>query len=107
MLKQHRDNFQFGGKDKLNLRLAGCLPQPASFFTDLEVFNPVIKSVKNIWNLKRVWITSKSLSDFYCQVFAFVRNDIFSYNRPMALFFILTCDNSFRQVNFFAISIHL
>ena len=33
---------------------------------------------QNIWNLKRVWITPKSLSDFrgYRPVFAFVRNDI-------------------------------
>ena len=38
MLKQHKDNFQFGGKDKLNLKLTGCLPQPASFFINLEVF---------------------------------------------------------------------
>ena len=48
------------------------------FFRNLEVLNPGIKSVKNLWNLKRIWITPKSLPDFraYCQVFAFVRNNI-------------------------------
>ena len=50
----------------------------ASFFRNLEVLHLGIKSVKHIWNLKRVWITPKSFCDFqaYCQVFAFVRNDI-------------------------------
>ena len=50
----------------------------AGFFRNLEVLHLGIKSVKNIWNLKRVWITPKSFCDFqaYCQVFAFVRNDI-------------------------------
>ena len=37
MLKQHQDNFQSGGKDKLNLKLTSCLPQPASFFINLEL----------------------------------------------------------------------
>ena len=70
ILKQCRDNFQFGGKDKLNLKV---------FFTSLKrwpVFSEIwkyynylgIKVVKNIWNLKRVWITPKSFCDFqaYC-----------------------------------------
>ena len=49
-----------------------------SFFRNLEVLHLGIKYVKNIWNLKQVWITPKSFCDFqaYCQVFAFVRNDI-------------------------------
>ena len=68
-LKQRRDNFQCGGKDELNLKLTFFIM--ASFFRNLEVLNPGIKSVKNIWNLKQVWITPKSLSHFhsFCQVF--------------------------------------
>ena len=48
------------------------------FFRNVEVLHLGIKCVKNIWNLKRVWITPKSFCDFqaYCQVFSFVRNDI-------------------------------
>ena len=49
MLKQRRDNFQCGGKDELNLKLAFFIT--AGFFRNLEVLNPWIKSVKNIWNL--------------------------------------------------------
>ena len=68
-LKQSRDNFQCGGKDELNLKLTFFIM--ASFFRNLEVLNPGIKSVKNVWNLKQVWITPKSLSHFhsFCQVF--------------------------------------
>ena len=69
MLKQRRDNFQCGGKDELNLKLA-CFIM-AGYFRNLELLNPGIKSVKNIWNLKQVWFTPKSLSHFpaLCQVF--------------------------------------
>ena len=69
MLKQCRDNFQYGGKDELNLKLTFFIT--AGFFRNLEVLNPGIKSVKNIWNLKQVWITPKSLSHFrpFSQVF--------------------------------------
>ena len=63
MLKQHRDNFQYGGKDELYLKLTFFIT--AGFFRNLEVLNPGIKSVKNIWNLKQVWITPKSLSHFH------------------------------------------
>ena len=40
----------------------------AGFFRNLEVLRLGIKVVKNIWNLKRVWITPKSFCDFqaYC-----------------------------------------
>ena len=67
MLKESSGNFQLGGKDELNLELT-------VFFTadcrNLKVLNPGIKPLKDIWNLKRLWITPKSLSDFrtYCQV---------------------------------------
>ena len=60
MLKQRRDNFHCGGKDELNLKLTFFIM--ASFFRNLEVLNPGIKSVKSIWNLKQVWITPKNLS---------------------------------------------
>ena len=63
MLKQHRDNFQYGGKDELYLKLTFFIT--AVFFRNLEVLNPGIKSVKNIWNLKQVWITPKRLSHFH------------------------------------------
>ena len=57
------------GKDELNLKLIFFIV--AGFFRNLEVLNPGIKSVKNIWNLKQVWIAPKSLSHFraFCQVF--------------------------------------
>ena len=73
MLKQCRDNFQCGGKDELNLKLTFCTT--AGFIRNLEVLNPGIKSVQNIWNLKQVWITPKSLSHFraFCQVFIKMR----------------------------------
>ena len=46
--EKRRHNFQFGGKDELPHILR-------PFFSEiLEVLNPGIKSVKNIWNLKRV-----------------------------------------------------
>ena len=69
MLKQRRDSFQCGGKDELNLKLTFFIMD--SIFRNLELLNPGIKSVKNIWNLKQVWITPKSLSHFcaFCQVF--------------------------------------
>ena len=68
MLKQCRDNFQYGGKDELNLKLTFFIT--AGFIRNLEVLSPGIKSVQNIWNLKQVWITPKSLSHFcaFCQV---------------------------------------
>ena len=74
MLKQRRDNCQCGGKDELNLKLTFFIM--ASFFRNLEVLNPGIKSVKIIWNLKHVWITPKSLSHFhsFCQVFIKIRS---------------------------------
>ena len=73
-LKQSRDNFQSGGKDELNLKLTFFIT--AGFFRNLEVLNPGIKSVKNIWNLKQVWITLKSLSHFraFRQVFIKMRS---------------------------------
>ena len=73
-LKQRRDNFQCGGKDELNLNLTFFIM--ASFFRNLKVLNPGIKSVKNIWNLKQVWITPKSLSHFHSfwQVFIKIRS---------------------------------
>ena len=74
MLKQRRGSFQCGGKDGLNLKLTFFIM--AGFFRNLEVLNPGIKSVKNIWNLKQVWITPKSLSHFraFCQVFIKMRS---------------------------------
>ena len=72
--KQRRDNFQSGGKDELNLKLTFFIT--AGFFRNLEVLNPGIKSVKNNWNLKQVWITPKSLSHFraFRQVFIKMRS---------------------------------
>ena len=69
MLKQCSDNFQCGGKDELNLKLTFFIM--AGFIRTLEGLNPGIKSDQNIWNLKQVWITPKSLSHFraFCQVF--------------------------------------
>ena len=74
LLKQRMDNFQSGGKDELNLNLIFFIT--AVFFRNLEVLNPGIKSVKNNWNLKQVWITPKSLSHFrtFCQVFIKMRS---------------------------------
>ena len=74
MLKQCRDNFQCVGKDELYLKLTFFIT--VRFFRNLEVLNPGIKSVKNIWNLKQVWITAKSLSHFhaFCQVFIKMRS---------------------------------
>ena len=74
MLKQRRDNFQYGGKDELNLKLTFFIT--AGFIRNLEVLNPGIKSVQNIWNLKQVWITPKSLSHFcaFRQVFIKMRS---------------------------------
>ena len=74
MLKQCRDNFQCGGKDELNLKLTFCIT--AGFIRNLEVLNPGIKSVQNLWNLKQVCITPKSLSHFcaFCQVFIKMRS---------------------------------
>ena len=74
MLKQCRDNFQYGGKDELNLKLTFFIT--AGFFRNLEVLNPGIKSVKNIWNLKQDWITPENLSHFraFCQVFIKMRS---------------------------------
>ena len=101
MLKQRRDNFQCGGKDELNLKLTFFIM--ASFFRNLEVLNPGIKSVKNVWNLKQVWITPKSLSHFHSfwQVFIKIRSGgmIFQISYYMML--------SFSRVNFLGICIHL
>ena len=74
MLKQRRDNCRCGGKDELYLKLTFSIT--VRFFRYLEVLNPGIKSVKNIWNLKQVWITLKSLSHFraFCQVFIKMRS---------------------------------
>ena len=74
LLKQRVDNFQSGGKDELNLKLTFFIT--AVFFRNLEVLNPGIKSVKNNWNLKQVWITLKSLSHFraFRQVFIKMRS---------------------------------
>ena len=74
MLKQRRDNCQCGGKDELYLNLAFSIT--VRFFRYLEVLNPGIKSVKNIWNLKQDWITPESLSHFraVCQVFIKMRS---------------------------------
>ena len=74
LLRQRRDNFQSGGKDELNLKLTFFIT--AGFFRNLEVLNPGIKSVKNIWNLKQDWITPESLSHFraFCQVFIKMRS---------------------------------
>ena len=74
LLKQRGDNFQSGGKDELNLKLTFFIT--AGFFRNLEVLNPGIKSVKNNWNLKQVWITPKSLSHFraFRQVFIKTRS---------------------------------
>ena len=52
MNMQSRDNFQSGGKNELNLKLTFFIM--VGFFRNLEVLNPGIKSVKNIWNLKQV-----------------------------------------------------
>ena len=82
----------------------------AGFFRNLEVLNPGIKSVKNIWNLKQVWITPKSLSHFhsFCQVFiknTFMRNDISNIIlQEIALFFDMML--SFNQVIVLGICIH-
>ena len=68
MLKQRRDNFQVGGKDKLNLKLTVFFyltQKPDVFFRNAEVLNAGIKCVKNNWNLKRIWITPKSVHDFH------------------------------------------
>ena len=108
MLKQCRDNFQCGGKDELNLKLTFFIM--TNFFRNLEVLNPGIKSVKNIWNLKQVWITPKNLSHFhsFCEVFIknqFMRNDISNITlQEIALFFYMML--SFSQVNFGGICIH-
>ena len=108
MLKQRRDNFQCGGKHELNLKLTFFIM--ASFFRNLEVLNPWIKSVKNIWNLKQVWITPKSLSHFhvFCQVFfknVFTRNYISNIIlQEIALFFDMIL--SFSQVTFLGIYFH-
>ena len=59
MLKQRRDSFQFGGKYELNLKLTVFFY--SRFSQKFGSINPGIKSVKNICNLKRVWITPKSL----------------------------------------------
>ena len=66
MLKQRRD-------EKMNFIWTLPFLLQSNYFSDnyLEVLNPGIKSVKNIWNLKQVWITPKSLSHFrpFSQVF--------------------------------------
>ena len=74
MLKQCRDNCRCGGKDELYLNLTFSIT--VRFFRYLEVLNPGIKSVQNIWNLKQVWITPKSLSHFcaFRQVFIKMRS---------------------------------
>ena len=108
MLKQCRDNFHCGGKDELNLKLTFFIT--AGFIRNLEVLNPGIKSVQNIWNLKQVWITLKSLSHFLCFLSgvyknAFMRNDIsIIILQERALFFDMVL--SFGQVNFLGICIH-
>ena len=63
MLKQCRNNFQCGGKDELNLKLTFFIT--AGFFRNLEILNSAIKSVKDLWNLRQVLITPKSLSYFH------------------------------------------
>ena len=60
MLKQRRNNFQYGGKDELNLKLTFFIT--AGFFRNLEILNSAIKSVKDLWNLRQVGVTPKSLS---------------------------------------------
>ena len=74
MLKQSRNNFQCRGRDELNLKLTFVIT--AGFFRNLEVLNSAIKSVKNLWNLRQVWITPKSLSHFhaFCPVFTKMRS---------------------------------
>ena len=76
----------------------------AGFFRNLEVLNPGIKSVKNIWNLKQVWITPKSLSHFSCYLSGvyknvFMRNDISNIIlQEISVFFDMML--SFNQVIF-------
>ena len=82
----------------------------AGYFRNLELLNPGIKSVKNIWNLKQVWFTPKSLSHFLCFLSgvyknAFMRNDISNIIlQEIALFLDMML--SFSQVNFLGICIH-
>ena len=66
MLKQWRDNFQLGGKDKLNLKLTVFLRHVKAGRSSQRFgsFKSRDSICQNIWNLKRVWITPKSLSDF-------------------------------------------
>ena len=81
----------------------------AGFIRNLEGLNPEIKSVQNIWNLKQVWITPKSLSHFSCYLSGvyknvFMRNDISNIIlQEIALFFDMML--SFNQVNFLGICI--
>ena len=96
------------GKDELNLNLTFIIA--AGFFRNLEVLNPGIKSVKNIWNLKQVWITPKSLSHFSCYLSGvyknvFMRNDISNIIlQDISVFFDMML--SFNQVIFLGICIH-
>ena len=97
------------GKDELNLKLTFFIV--AGFFRNLEVLNPGITSVKNIWNLKQVWITPKSLSHFrpFSQVFLKMCSwgMTFKYhitgNSSVFYNFMML---SFNQVNFLGICIH-
>ena len=76
---QRRDNLQFREKYKLNLKLTVFFTSHKSrpvFFQKVWSAKSRDKICQNIWNLKGVWITTNSLSDFraYCQVSAFARN---------------------------------
>ena len=57
---------------------------------------------KKNWNLKRIWITPKSVSDFHAvlKMFTFVRNEISNIILRERCS-VLTYDTSFSPVNFF------
>ena len=69
MLKQRRDNFQFGGKHKLNLKLTVFFYltwKPDVFFRNAEVLNAGIKFVKKKLEFKTDLDHTQECERFSC-----------------------------------------
>ena len=104
MLKQRRDNFQFGGKHKLNLKLTVFFYltwKPDVFFRNAEVLNAGIKFVKKKLEFKTDLDHTQECERFSCcKMFTFVRNEISNIILRERCS-VLTYDTSCSPVNFF------
>ena len=61
--EQRRDNFQFGGKDELNLKPTVLFTAVSFFFRNLELLNPGINLLK-IFGILNGWRFGSATQEF-------------------------------------------